>query len=76
MLLLRMLREEGYYVRMHAYEYLLADDEGFFAIILLEPSAGRVVLALLRESNVERVVGVLKKLDPKLNLETVRSPTT
>jgi len=73
-LLLRKLRGAGYYVRMHAYEYLLADDDGFFAIILLEPSAGRAILVLLRASNIKRVVEILKKLDPELSLEIVNPP--
>jgi len=40
--LLYLLREKGFYVHMHAYEYLVGLDGRLAAVVLLEPLRCRV----------------------------------
>ncbi len=66
--LLLELRKRGFRVRMHAYEYLVADESGFAAIILLEPWAGRAELLELKEGAADEVAGAVTSVDPSIRV--------
>ncbi|MEM3648953.1 MAG: hypothetical protein QW506_07300 [Thermoproteota archaeon] len=63
-----LLRRNGFKVRMHGYEYLVAYGSMFLCLILLQPSEGTVLIRefkWIKESSklVERIVGLIKTLD-------------
>ena len=68
--LLRELRERGFYVRMHAYEYLVGDDRGFLSIIFLEPLERRATILRLRRNAeaVDRIVRAITGVDPGIRI--------
>ncbi len=66
--LLRELRERGFYVRMHAYEYLVGDDRGFLSIILLEPHKGEATILRLRRKAVNQIVEAVTSVDPGIRI--------
>jgi len=66
--LLYLLKDSGFYVRMHAYEYVIGDGKRFIAIVLLEPSRRSATVIRLGE-NVEQVINVLRKVDPELSVK-------
>ncbi len=67
--LLQEFRRRGLYVRMHAYEYLIADEGGFVAILLLEPSEGRATLLDLRGTELTSVLEAISAIDPGLRVQ-------
>jgi len=74
--LLYRLKEDNFYVRMHAYEYIVGTGDRIVAIIFLEPSRNLAeVLQLERASkcDIERVVTAIKDLDPTIRV-IVKSP--
>ncbi|MDK2463875.1 MAG: hypothetical protein QI223_03750 [Candidatus Korarchaeota archaeon] len=66
--LLRELRERGFYVRMHAYEYLVGDNRGFLSIILLEPREGEATILRLRRMAVNQIVEAITSVDPGIRI--------
>lgn len=71
--LLYRLKKEGFYVRMHAYEYLVGDEEGFLALIFLEPWTSRCFILPLRYSEkINAILKLIEKLDPSIKIETVK----
>lgn len=72
--LLQELRRRGFYVRMHAYEYLVADRTGFLAILLLEPSAGSATVVDLRGSKgeISAIVDSVLAVDPQISIRMRR----
>lgn len=72
--LLYRLRREGFYVRMHAYEYLIGDNKGFLALIFLEPWANRcLILPLRSDKKIAMVLKLIKKLDPAIRVKIERN---
>ncbi|MEM2998723.1 MAG: hypothetical protein QW542_07235 [Thermoproteota archaeon] len=66
--LAHLLMRNGFKVRMHGYEYLVAYGSMFLCLILLQPSEGTVLIRefkWIKESSklVERIVGLIKTLD-------------
>ncbi len=66
--LAHLLRRNGFKVRMHGYEYLVAYGSMFLCLILLQPSEGTVLIRefkWIKESSklVERIVGLIRTLD-------------
>lgn len=63
-----LLRRNGFRVRMHGYEYLVAYDNAFLCLILLQPLENTV---LIREFKwiegssriVEKIAGLIRTLD-------------
>ena len=71
--LLYRLKKEGFYVRMHAYEYLAGDEEGFLALIFLEPWVGRCFILPLRHSEkIAEILKLIEKLDTSIKVETIK----
>jgi len=68
--LMMRLKEKGFYVRMHAYEYIVARGGSFRAIILLEPWRGKVYIVKLG-SGVKEIVDIVREFDPSLDVEIV-----
>jgi len=69
--LLYKLKDNGFYVRMHAYEYIVGTGDRIVTIILLEPNRNVVeVLRLERASDrdIERVITTIKSLDPNVRV--------
>ncbi len=66
--LLQELRRRGFYVRMHAYEYLVGDEREFLCIILLEPHQGEATVVRLRRRAVNRIVEAIKSVDPGIHI--------
>lgn len=69
--LLHKLKEESFYVRMHAYEYIVGTGDKIIVIVLLEPNRNVVeVLRLERANNndVKRIVATIKNLDPNVKV--------
>ena len=69
--LLEALRGRGFYVRMHAYEYLIGDGAKLVALLLLEPWVSKGELIRLRgasEAVVKEIVSSVKEVDPGLRL--------
>lgn len=74
--LLRRIREAGYGVRMHAYEYYVWRD-GFVSIIFLQPNFGRAYIYRVgsdREKSLraaEKISNMLKSMDKSLKIEII-----
>ncbi len=72
--LLWELKKRGFYVRMHAYEYLIGDGDKFKALIFLEPELERAILKILDDSVVETrkaIEEVLFNIDPGIRVEVI-----
>ncbi len=70
--LLWKLREYGFYVRMHAYEYLVGDGDRFHALILLEPGLKRALVKTLGEEEIVKVIEkIIAGIDPNIRFETL-----
>jgi len=65
--LAKALREKGFYVRMHAYEYLVGDGRKLLAIVLLEPRLNKAYLYALDE-NIERIADTIKSIEPSVKI--------
>ena len=75
--LLRQLKKHGYFVRMHAYEYIVGDGEKFIAIILLEPYFNRAAILWLSRQNTRdknKVLEIRRKIDENIKIETRQVP--
>mgnify|MGYP007013808946 CR=1 FL=1 len=72
MRLLEALRREGLEARMHAYEYIVWDEEGFCAIVMVEPSAGRVDVLELSPRSSARVLRAILSVDPEVEVRFLR----
>ncbi|MCD6403096.1 MAG: hypothetical protein J7K98_02080 [Candidatus Aenigmarchaeota archaeon] len=66
---LQLLKEKGFYVRMHAYEYLLGKDGKIVGVLLLEPANNRVeiffspILSSTERKRVEKEIrNVIRKI--------------
>jgi len=74
--LLRKIREAGYGVRMHAYEYYVWKD-GFVSIIFLQPNFGRAYIYRVGSNGekswraAERVSNILRSMDESLKIEII-----
>ena len=66
--LLQELRRRGFYVRMHAYEYLVGDEREFLCIILLEPQTGGATVLQLRRRAANRITEAIKSVDPGIRI--------
>lgn len=66
--LLQELKRRGFYVRMHAYEYLVGDEREFLYIILLEPHEGKATIIRLRRRAMNRIVEAIKNVDPGIRI--------
>ncbi|MEM3712997.1 MAG: hypothetical protein QXR97_05630 [Thermoproteota archaeon] len=63
-----LIRREGFYVRMHGYEYLVSHGGRFLCLILLQPMDRTVMIKVFKwikdsHRQVERIVGLIKSLD-------------
>ncbi|RLE70780.1 MAG: hypothetical protein DRJ43_01275 [Thermoprotei archaeon] len=67
--LLMKLRERGFYVRMHAFEYLIGDGNKFIAILLVDPR-GRIEMLEL-SSEAVGVVQLIKTLLPEVEVRII-----
>jgi len=70
--LLRLLRERGYYVRMHAYEYLVGNGKELVAIVILEPRLRKGLILGLSGSEpaeIGELRDLILSLDKGLELE-------
>ncbi len=73
---LRRLREAGYGVRMHAYEYYVW-KRGFVCLISIQPYLGRAYIYEIRwnrresEEAARRAAEILKGMDKKLSIKII-----
>ena len=74
--LYREIRDLGLYVRMHGYEYLIADDRRIVALLFLEPWIDKAELRVLVPEGelVEKVLSKIRLLDQHLNVEVIYLP--
>jgi len=74
--LLRRVREAGFGVRMHAYEYYVW-RRGFVSIIFLQPYLGRAYIYRIQsnikesEEAVNIISQLLKSMDEKLSIDII-----
>jgi len=72
--LLWELKKRGFYVRMHAYEYLIGDGDRFKVLLFLEPELERAILKIL-DNSVARtrktIEEVLFSIDPRIRVEVI-----
>ena len=74
--LLRRIRESGYGVRMHAYEYYVW-KKGFVSIIFLQPQFRKAYIYTIQTNQeesreaVKRISSLLKIMDENLNIEVI-----
>ncbi len=68
----------GLYVRMHGYEYLIADDKRILALLFLEPWTNRAELRIFVSGGefVEKIVSKVKSLDPSVSMEVLYLSST
>ncbi|MBO3839760.1 MAG: hypothetical protein QXN75_05570 [Thermoproteota archaeon] len=63
-----LIRREGFYVRMHGYEYLLSYKGRFLCLILLQPIDEVIMIKVFKwikdsRKQVERIVELIRSLD-------------
>ncbi|MGQ9596404.1 MAG: hypothetical protein ACUVUS_03300 [Thermoproteota archaeon] len=63
-----LLRRNGFHVRMHGYEYLVAHDNAFLCLILLQPLENTVLIREFKWAErsrelVEKIVELIRTLD-------------
>ncbi|RLE87325.1 MAG: hypothetical protein DRJ96_00045 [Thermoprotei archaeon] len=63
------LREHGFSVRMHSFEYLVGDGKRFVAIILVDPSGRAEVIKLSPEAQL--VAELVRTAAPKAEVRIV-----
>jgi len=71
--LLYKLKEKNFYVRMHAYEYIVGTGDKMVAIILLEPNKNSVDILKLKRSKgweIKEIISTIKSLDPCVKIKT------
>jgi len=76
--LYRKIRDLGFYVRMHGYEYLIADDRRILALLFLEPWINRAELRMLvsEEEFVREIISEIRSIDPSISIEVVYLSST
>ena len=64
--LLRKIKKEGYYVRMHAYEYLIGDNKRFLCILFIEPILNRVEIFVVNKEfqHIKRIKKIIREVCP------------
>lgn len=72
--LLYLLRDSGFEVRMHAYEYLVAYNSRFLCLILLFPIDNKAtikVFSWLPDNSllVDKIVSIIKKVEKDVKIE-------
>ncbi|RLE84441.1 MAG: hypothetical protein DRJ41_03110 [Thermoprotei archaeon] len=66
------IRKHGFYVRLHAYEYIVGDRTRFVAIVLLEPFLGRAMVKIINNGeNLNKIISSIKSIDSKINIEII-----
>ncbi|MEM2608684.1 MAG: hypothetical protein QXT87_05520 [Thermoproteota archaeon] len=63
-----LIRREGFYVRMHGYEYLVSHEGRFLCLILLQPMNRTVMIKVFKwignsHRRVGRIIELIKSLD-------------
>lgn len=69
--LMELLRKEGFYVRLHAYEYLLGYDKQLKGLLLLEPFEGNAFLKIFERKDdeiIEKIKKCVYSIDKKIRL--------
>lgn len=72
--LLYMLRENGFEVRMHAYEYLVAYKNRFLCLILLFPRENRVTIKVFNwiqdnKKLTDRITTLIEEIEKEISVE-------
>jgi len=72
------MRRLGFYVRIHGYEYLIADDKRILALLFLEPWINRAELRVLVQDRgfVDEITSAILLLDPEISIEVIYSSST
>ncbi|HIE23035.1 MAG TPA: hypothetical protein EYP68_02270 [Candidatus Korarchaeota archaeon] len=72
------MRRLGFYVRIHGYEYLIADDKRILALLFLEPWTNRAELRVLVQDRgfVDEITSAILLLDPEISIEVIYSSST
>lgn len=68
--LMELLRKEGFYVRLHAYEYLLGYNHQLKGLLLLEPFNGNIFLKIFGEKEskiIDKVKKCVYSIDKKIS---------
>lgn len=65
-----MLRRNGFYVRMHGYEYLVAHGNAFLCLVLLQPLENIVLIKEFKWAGgshmlIEKVIELIRTIDAK-----------
>ena len=76
--LLRTLRERGYYVRLHAYEYLIGYENHFLAILFIEPNKRIAEFVIcppykISKNLIRDLIKLVKEIDPYIKI-LIRKP--
>jgi hypothetical protein len=76
--LYRRIRRLGFYVRIHGYEYLIADDKRILALLFLEPWTNRAELRVLVPDRgfVDEITSAILLLDPGISIEVIYPSST
>lgn len=56
------LKDRGFYVRMHAYEYIIGDYKKFKALILIEPFRNIVYVKVLDKNDEEAIKTIIQSI--------------
>lgn len=72
--LLYLLRNSGFEVRMHAYEYLVAYNKRFLCLILLFPMENKATIKVfgwISDNNplINEVISTIKKIEENVRIE-------
>lgn len=62
----RLLKGRGFYVRMHAYEFLVGNYRNFVALVLVEPYKNRVLVRKLEgtEEEISHIISAILDVEP------------
>ena len=76
--LYRKIRGLGLYVRIHGYEYLIADERRILALLFLEPWINRAELRILvpDEGFVEKIISKIRSIDPSISIGIIYLSST
>jgi len=76
--LYRKIRGLGFYVRIHGYEYLIADERRILALLFLEPWINRAELRMLvpDEGFVEEIISKIRSIDPSISIGIIYLSST
>ena len=63
-----LIREKGFSVRMHGYEYLIAYGDRFLCLILLQPMEGTILIKEFKwiedsRKQLNKIVELIRSLD-------------